>query len=69
MDFIDRQRAAAIVSIPDDNLGSPARQRTLYCRIHFPSENAARLHVAPLSRQQLLIGIIHSARAFQIRDD
>jgi hypothetical protein len=69
MDLIYRKRAASVVAIPDDHLGGASRPRALHRGIHFADKDPARFGVPPLSGQQLLVRIVHTAGAFQVGHD
>src|SRR4051812_44011977 len=57
------------MAVPDDHLSGAGCNGALHRGIHFAGENAPRFEVSPLPRQQLFVGIVDTAGAFQIGHD
>ena len=69
MDLIHREGAASVMPIPDDDFACARGPGPLNSGVHFADEDLPRLHVPPLSRQQLFVGIVYTARALEIGHD
>jgi len=69
IDLVYRQRPAAVVSVPDYDLARSRCAGASDSRVDFSREEITRLHVPALSRQHLLVAIVHTPYAFEIGDD
>jgi hypothetical protein len=67
VNLINRERAAGVVTIPDDYLAGAGFKCTCHRCVNLAGEQTAALFVSPLSGQELLIGIIDAADALHIR--